>query len=113
MLPAFPTLQFWLARKERSQNEFRRLKVAQTKLAKALASCIFTHGDTIRTRDEEGYLALQCVDCGQMRRVLDQPPIKGPKLHAAPVKGAPVAAAKRVAQERTYPRLARVDASRR
>ena len=61
----------------------------------------------LRTRDEDGYLALQCDDCGQTTRVLEQTTIKGPKHFAAPVKGAPQLTVKRSAvQKRLYPRSA-------
>jgi hypothetical protein len=77
------------------------------KLSRLLSPCIFGHGHMLRTRDEKGYLALQCADCGQATRVLEKPAIKGPKHYAAPVKGAPLVTVKRVAaQKRSYPRSA-------
>ena len=106
MLRAFPALQFWLHLKQRSQSDFRRLTSTQTKLSQVMSLCIFGHGHTFRTRDEEGYLALQCEDCGSVTRVLEQPTIKGPQLHAAPVKGAPAVTARVVPHKRSYPRSA-------
>jgi hypothetical protein len=65
------------------------------------------HGDMIKTRDAEGQLALECLDCGHVKRVLEQPAIKGPQHYAAPVAGAPVLKAKRLrVREREYPRSA-------
>ena len=76
-------------------------------LQQLLSPCLFGHGHLLRTRDEEGHLALQCGDCGRMTRVLVQPAIKGPKHYAVPVKGTPLLAAKRaVMQKRSYPRSA-------
>ena len=66
------------------------------KLLQLLSPCMFGHGHMLRTRDEEGYLALQCADCGQETRVLEQPAIKGPKHYAVPVKGTPLVTVKRV-----------------
>ncbi len=43
-----------------------------------LSRCIFSHGDMLRTRDEQGYLALECADCGKTTRLFQQPVIKGP-----------------------------------
>jgi hypothetical protein len=69
--------------------------------------CLFGHGDMLRTRDDQGHLALQCMDCGHTTRVLEQPPIRGPKHGAVPVKGAPLVSAKRAGvPKRAYPRLA-------
>jgi hypothetical protein len=77
------------------------------KLLQLLSPCLFGHGHMLRTRDEEGHLALQCVECGQATRVLAQPAIKGPQHYAVPVKGAPLVTAKRLAtQKRSYPRSA-------
>lgn len=77
------------------------------KLLQLLSPCIFGHGHMLRTRDEEGHLALQCADCGQETRVLEQPAIKGPKHYAVPVKGTPLLTVKRAgALKRTYPRSA-------
>ncbi len=79
----------------------------EMKFSKLLSPCFFGHGDLLRARDEEGFLSLQCADCGQTTRVLLEPAIKGPKLHAVPVKGAPLIAARRAdAQKRAYPRSA-------
>jgi len=77
-------------------------KGVATKVSQLLSPCVFGHDHMLKTRDEEGFLALQCADCGQVQRVLDKPAIKGPKLHAAPVKGAPLTSVKRVRQERLY-----------
>jgi hypothetical protein len=71
-----------------------------------MSPCAFGHGDTLRTRDEEGHLALQCADCGQVTRVLATPTIKGPMLHATPVHGAPMTTVRVVKQGRSYPRPA-------
>ena len=61
-----------------------------------LSPCLFGHGEMLRTRDDEGHFALQCEDCGKTTRVFERPAIKGPRHHAAPVKGAPSYAVKRV-----------------
>ena len=72
---------------------------------KLFSKCLFGHGDQLRTRDDEGYLVLQCSECGEVTRLLEQPVIKGPKHDVAPVKGAPVLTAKKVApRERQFPR---------
>lgn len=72
-----------------------------------LSPCVLGHGDMLKTRDAEGRLALECVDCGHVRRVLQQPAIKGPKHCAVPVPGAPVLKVKQLcARERSYPRSA-------
>jgi hypothetical protein len=77
------------------------------KLLRLLSPCLFGHGHMLKTRDEDGHLALQCVECGQATRVLVQPAIKGPKHHAAPVKGAPPLRATRIGSlKRAYPRSA-------
>jgi hypothetical protein len=105
MIGAFPDLQIWLLTKRRSQSDLRRRLHAM--LTTAMSGCVFGHGDTIRTRDDAGYLALQCVDCGHSKRVLEQPAIKGPQFHAAPVKGAPDLTARRVVtRARSFPRSA-------
>lgn len=107
MLRTSPALQIWPFLKERALIDVRRLKQIERKIARLLSPCLFGHGHTIRTRDGEGHLALQCMECGQVTRVLDQPAIKGPLLHAEPVKGAPQLAARRmVTHERSYPRSA-------
>ena len=82
------------------------LKGVATKVSQLLSPCAFGHGDKLRTRDEEGFFALQCADCGHVKRVLDTPAIKGPMLHAEPVKGAPLTSVRRARQERLYPRSA-------
>jgi hypothetical protein len=85
----------------------RDYRGTEMKLLRLLSPCLFGHGDMLRTRDEDGHLALQCVDCGQETRVLTSSAIKGPKHHAVPAKGAPLIAAKRAAvQRRIYPRSA-------
>jgi hypothetical protein len=77
------------------------------KLSQLLSPCLFGHGHTIRTRDEEGHLMLECEDCGRTTRLLDQPVIKGPKHYQTTVAGAPTISAKRVpSRERIYPRSA-------
>jgi hypothetical protein len=106
MLRTFSSLQFWVVLKQSSSINFLDLKGVAAKVSQLLSPCAFGHGHTLRTRDEEGFLALQCADCGQVRRVLEKPTIKGPKLHAEPVKGAPLTAVKHVRQDRTYPRSA-------
>ena len=76
-------------------------------LLKLLSPCLFGHGNLLRTRDEEGFLALQCEDCGHMHRVMARPAIKGPQFHAVPVKGAPLLTAKPIGLlKRSYPRSA-------
>jgi len=72
-----------------------------------LSPCVLGHGDMLKTRDDEGQLALECADCGHVRRVLQQPAIKGPKHYAVPVAGAPVLKVKQLrAHARSYPRSA-------
>jgi hypothetical protein len=72
-----------------------------------LSPCVLGHGNMLRTRDEEGRLALECVECGHVTRVLQQQAIKGPKHHAVPVPGAPVLTPKpQPVRERRYPRSA-------
>lgn len=102
----FSSLQFWFMLKQNASMNALDLEGVATKVSQLLSPCVFGHGHMLRTRDDEGFLALQCADCGQVRRVLDKPAIKGPKLHAAPVKGAPLTSAKRVRQERSYSRSA-------
>jgi hypothetical protein len=70
------------------------------------SACVLGHGHMLKTRDEEGYLALQCMDCGQTTRVLQRQAIKGPKLNATPAKGAPLVTVRKVALRRSYPRSA-------
>jgi hypothetical protein len=86
--------------------DFPGLKRVVTFVSQLLSPCAFGHGHTLRTRDDEGFLALQCADCGQVTRLFEAPTIKGPKLHAAPVKGTPLTSVRRLRQERTYPRSA-------
>ena len=77
------------------------------KLFRLFSPCIFGHGHTLRTRDEEGHLSLECEDCGGTTRLFDQPMIKGPKHHPQRVEGVPMIRAKRVQTlDRAYPRSA-------
>ena len=77
------------------------------KLLQLFSPCLFRHGNKLRTRDEEGYLALQCADCGEIMRLFEQPVIKGPKHAVEPVKGAPIVKVKRVGtRQRQFPRSA-------
>jgi hypothetical protein len=72
-----------------------------------LSPCVLGHGDMLKTRDAEGQLALECVDCGEVKRILQHTPIKGPKHGAVPVPGAPVLKVKQLrVRERSYPRSA-------
>jgi len=103
--PTFSSLQFWFTFKQNASMNTDVKRVA-TKLSQLLSPCAFGHGDQLRTRDEEGFFALQCADCGHVKRVLDTPAIKGPKLHAAPVKGVPLTSVRRARQERMYPHSA-------
>jgi hypothetical protein len=76
-------------------------------LSQLFSPCIFGHGHRLRTRDEGGYLALQCSVCGHATRVLEQAAITGPKHHAVPVKGAPQLKVNRlILQKPSYPRSA-------
>lgn len=99
MLRTFSSLQFSFAFKQVPQVNLTKLKGIGATLSVVLSSCAFGHGDMLRTRDEEGYMALQCADCGLVTRVLDKPVIKGPKFRVEPVSGAPQIAARRVAKE--------------
>jgi hypothetical protein len=77
------------------------------RFSQLLSPCLFRHGNKLRTRDEEGHLALQCEDCGEITRLFEQPVIKGPKQHVEPVKGAPAVTVKRAGtRQRQFPRLA-------
>lgn len=77
------------------------------KLSQLFSPCLFGHGHTMRTRDEEGHLVLQCEDCGGTTRLLEQPVIKGPKHYPAQVAGAPMIRATRgQTRERMFPRSA-------
>jgi hypothetical protein len=105
MLRTFSSLQFWFVLKQTASINID-LKGIATRVSQLMSPCALGHGDLLRIRDEEGFLALQCADCGRVQRVLQKPVIKGPKHHPAPIKGAPVTSAKRVRQERTYPRSA-------
>jgi hypothetical protein len=76
-------------------------------LSQLLSPCVLGHGDMLRTRDAEGHLVLECVNCGHVTRVLQQQAIKGPKHTAVPVAGAPVLKVKPLrARERSFPRSA-------
>jgi hypothetical protein len=69
--------------------------------------CLFRHGNKLRTRDEEGHLALQCEVCGEITRLFEQPVIKGPKHVVEPVRGAAIVTVKRVGtRQRQFPRSA-------
>lgn len=106
MIRTFSSLQFWLTSRQSTPSDFSYLKGITSKLSQLMSPCAFGHGHMLKTRDEQGHLALECADCGQTTRVLDKPVFKGPKLHASPVKGAPSTTARRVRQERAYPRSA-------
>jgi hypothetical protein len=72
-----------------------------------LSPCVLGHGEMLRTRDADGHFALECVDCGHVQSVLQQPAIKGPKHRAVPVAGAPVLTVTPLrVRERRYPRSA-------
>lgn len=74
-------------------------------ILKLFSRCLFGHGDQLRTRDGEGYLVLQCTECGEVTRLFEQPLIKGPRHIVEPVKGAPSLKARKVApRERQFPR---------
>lgn len=103
--PTFSSLQFWLTFKQTASINID-LKRVVTKVSQLVSPCAFGHGDRLRTRDDEGFFALQCADCGQLKRVLATPAIKGPRFHAEPVKGVPLTSVRRARQERLYPRSA-------
>jgi len=77
-------------------------------ISQLFSPCLFGHGHTSRTRDEDGHLALECEACGDTIRIFEQPVIKGPKHGAARVAGAPMISATRVqTRDRVlYPRSA-------
>jgi hypothetical protein len=76
-------------------------------LSQLLSPCVFGHGDLLRTRDAEGHLALECADCGHVRRILQEPAIRGPKHRTHPVAGAPALTVKKLrVLDRRYPRPA-------
>ena len=76
-------------------------------LRQLLSPCVLGHGDLLKTRDEDGHLALECADCGHVQRVLQQPAIKGPKHRAVPVAGTPVLKVKQLrVRARIFPRSA-------
>jgi hypothetical protein len=94
-------------------NAFARLQISlpsvqgiEMTLLKLFSPCLFGHGNMLRTRDEEGFLSLQCEDCGRTNRVMVRPAIKGPRFHAVPVKGAPLVTARIGVVKRSYPRSA-------
>ena len=105
MLRTFSSLQFWFVLKQSASINID-LKSIATRVSQLLSPCALGHGHMLKTRDTEGFLALQCEDCGRVKRLLQKPAIKGPKHHAPPVKGAPLTSVKRARQERTYPRSA-------
>ena len=106
MLRTISSLQFWQQSEQRSQTQFPTFTWLSRKVSRLMSPCAFGHGDTLRMRDEEGHLALQCADCGHVTRVLETPTIKGPMLHATPVHGAPMTTVRVVKQGRNYPRSA-------
>src|SRR5918994_366447 len=89
MVPLGSLLRFWMFSKWR-ESSLPSPRGSKLTLRQLFSPCVFGHGDTLRTRDAEGQLALECVDCGHVRRILEQPAIKGPKHCAVPVPGAPV-----------------------
>ena len=106
MLRTLSSLQFSPALKQVPRVNFVELKRIATTISDVFSGCAFGHGNMLRTR-VDGSLALQCEDCGHITRVLEKPAIKGPRLHAEPVKGAPQATATRVVKDaRNYPRSA-------
>ena len=67
--------------------------------------CMLGHGDMLKSRDAEGQLGPECADCGHVRRIFQEPAIKGPKHCAVPVPGTPVLKVKHQrVRERSYPR---------
>jgi hypothetical protein len=79
----------------------------QMRFLQLLSPCLFQHGDKLRTRDDNGHLVLQCADCGEVTRLLEQPVIRGPKHHLETVKGAPIVKVKRFGTRHSqYPRIA-------
>jgi hypothetical protein len=77
------------------------------RFSQLLSPCVFRHGNKLRTRDEDGHLALQCEDCGEITRLFEQPVIKGPKHDLEPVMGAPIVKVKRAGtRQRQFPRSA-------
>lgn len=101
MLRTFSSLHFLFALKPGTQVSMPDVKGVVSSVSRVLASCAFGHRETLRTRDKEGYLALECAECGHVRRVLQQPAIKGPRFHAAPLRGVPVTHVRRVTEQRT------------
>jgi len=76
-------------------------------ISRLFSPCVFGHGHTIRTRDEDGHLALECETCGVTIRLFEQPVIKGPKHSPALVEGTPMIKARPAfGRELSYPRSA-------
>lgn len=53
-------------------------------LAQLFLGCIFRHGDLLRTRDDQGYLALECADCGKTTPLFQQPVFNCPSSRPRP-----------------------------
>ena len=100
MLRTLSSLQFWQQSEQRSEAQPSAATWVSKRFSRLLSPCAFGHGQTLRTRDQEGHLALECADCGHVMRVLETPMIKGPKHRATPVLGAPTTTAKVVKQDR-------------
>ena len=99
-------LRFWTFSKWR-ESSMSLPRASKSTNWQLLSPCVFGHGDMLKTRDADGQLALECVDCGHVRPVLQQPAIKGPKHYAPPVAGAPVVKVKQLrVRDRSYPRTA-------
>ena len=106
MVPSGSLLRFWMFSKWRESSTLLPRGIELT-LWQLLSPCVFGHGDMLKTRNAEGQLALECVDCGHVRPILQQPAIKGPRHRALPVPGAPVLRVKQLrVRERSYPRTA-------
>lgn len=56
--------------------------------------CWKSHGDLIRTRDEDGHLILKCVDCQTERPFFAEEVVRGPAHQASEVLGSPTGKAK-------------------
>jgi hypothetical protein len=106
MLRTLSSLHFWFALKHASPVSNIDIKAMAAKASELLSPCMFGHGEMFRTRDKDGHLALECAECGKVKRVLEDEPIKGPQFHAAPVKGAPLTTVRRIKRDRSYPRSA-------
>jgi hypothetical protein len=106
MLASGFLLRFWTFSKLHASSK-RSPRAGKTSWLRLFSPCVFGHGDMLRTRDEEGQFALECVSCGHVKRILDQAPVQGPKHRAVPVKGAPVLKVTHLhRRERTFPRSA-------